>query len=103
MSAYASKHRTRPPHPRTGEASTGRLSMAPTYDPGGHRATLVSIAGEAQCRTDEGVLLSDKVIFQRARRASHPDTNDGDLTRWHLVETAGRALGLVESRCRNEP
>lgn len=42
--------------------------------------------------TDPGSLRS---LHRSARRAAHPDRNDGDQTAWDQVEQAARVLGLT--------
>lgn len=34
-------------------------------------------------------------LVKRARRATHPDHNDGDQSRWDKVESAARVLGVM--------
>lgn len=41
------------------------------------------------------VIESQHNVLKWARRETHPDRNNGDHTKWHEVERAGKTLGLV--------
>lgn len=78
----------------TQQATRSRLDEAPAYDPGGHRGALRRIVGDERAFDAEGRLLPDRTLVRLAKRVAHPDRNDGDRSRWDIVDEAVRNLGL---------
>ncbi|GAB2733051.1 hypothetical protein [Nocardioides pakistanensis] len=56
-------------------------------------SVLATLAGLSD---QETAAFTPVALLRKARAAAHPDRNDGDRSRWDLVERAAKALGLIE-------